>query len=458
MKCPKNLSFEDCELQILRQSIDKLENIKGFDLVKNPDIQIIISIVEKFLRDNKLICYGGTAINNILPEDKQFYNKNTEIPDYDFFSPNALDDAKKLADIYYKSGFREVEAKSGIHHGTYKVFVNFIPVADITYMPNSLFKRLMNKSIIKNRIYYSPPNYLRMSMYLELSRPKGDISRWEKVTKRLQLLNKEYPIKNDSIECKKTNNGLTNGINNKIQNTIKIIALDNNLVFFGGLSLNKLGYISHQPIYLLCDSIDKHSILIKESLENEKIKNVTIKRHNNIGEIIPKHNEIVVNKKIVVILFEPLGCHNYNIIENTKMRIATIDTMLSFYLAFLYSGRDYFDNNSIICLTDYLYKKQIKNIRNNKGLYKRYTLDCYGVQETIETMRAKKAEMYKKIKKRSKEFNEWFLRYIPHQEEYKKNFLNKKNLNKKNKKTKKSSRIIKATKTRKITKTKQSKK
>ena len=32
-----------------------------------------------------------------------------------------------------------------------------------------------------------PPNYLRMAMYLELSRPDGDVSRWEKVLKRLTL-------------------------------------------------------------------------------------------------------------------------------------------------------------------------------------------------------------------------------------------------------------------------------
>ena len=44
-------------------------------------------------------------------------------------------------------------------------------------------------------IFYCPPNYLRMAMYLELSRPDGDVSRWEKVLKRLTLLNKHYPMK-----------------------------------------------------------------------------------------------------------------------------------------------------------------------------------------------------------------------------------------------------------------------
>ena len=34
-----------------------------------------------------------------------------------------------------------------------------------------------------------------MSMYLELSRPAGDVSRWPKVLKRLSLLNKHYPLR-----------------------------------------------------------------------------------------------------------------------------------------------------------------------------------------------------------------------------------------------------------------------
>ena len=68
----------------------------------------------KFLKiflEKKCICYGGTAINNILPKHAQFYDKDVEIPDYDFYSSNALQDAKELADIYSEHGFLEIEAK-----------------------------------------------------------------------------------------------------------------------------------------------------------------------------------------------------------------------------------------------------------------------------------------------------------------------------------------------------------
>ena len=57
------------------------------------------------------MCYGGTAINNILPEEDQFYDKSIEIPDYDFYSPDALGDAKELADLYYKKVIKRLKQK-----------------------------------------------------------------------------------------------------------------------------------------------------------------------------------------------------------------------------------------------------------------------------------------------------------------------------------------------------------
>ena len=32
----------------------------------------------------------------------QFYDKELDLPDYDFFSPNAMEHAIELADLYYK--------------------------------------------------------------------------------------------------------------------------------------------------------------------------------------------------------------------------------------------------------------------------------------------------------------------------------------------------------------------
>ena len=41
---------------------------------------------------------------------------------------SGLKDSKKLADIYLQQGFEEVTASAGMHPGTFKVFVNYIPL------------------------------------------------------------------------------------------------------------------------------------------------------------------------------------------------------------------------------------------------------------------------------------------------------------------------------------------
>jgi hypothetical protein len=105
----KGLTFSDCELAILRTAIDKAEEIQGRKAANSSEVKRIIGIVENFLRKKSLICYGGTAINNILPKQDQFYNTDIEIPDYDFYSSNALNDSKELVDIYIEMDFKRLK-------------------------------------------------------------------------------------------------------------------------------------------------------------------------------------------------------------------------------------------------------------------------------------------------------------------------------------------------------------
>ena len=60
------MNFQEKELEILRRSVDKAEALQQKQQTNSPEIKQIIQIVEQFLRKKKLVCYGGTAINNIL--------------------------------------------------------------------------------------------------------------------------------------------------------------------------------------------------------------------------------------------------------------------------------------------------------------------------------------------------------------------------------------------------------
>jgi hypothetical protein len=462
-KICKDLSFSECELAILRMAVDKAEEKIAKRVVNSDDIRKIIKIVEDFLQRKNLVCYGGTAINSILPEEDQFYNMDVEIPDYDFFSPNALEDAKELANVYYKAGFTDVEAKSGQHHGTFKVFVNYIPVADITHLQKEIFNSLKKDAIRVAGILYAPPNFLRMSMYLELSRPAGDTSRWEKVLKRLMLLNKNYPLTTincNNIEFQREMSEKTHS--DEIYENVKNTLVNQGVVFFGGYAISM--YSQYMPKHLrkklekiadfdvLSNDPETTAEIVKERLKDIGIKNVKIIRREQVGEIIPYHYEIKVGKDTIAFIYKPIACHSYNILNlhGQKVKIATIDTMLSFYLAFLYADRPYYNEflERILCMSKFLFDVQQKNRLEQKGLLQRFSIICYGHQESVEEMRAHKAEKYKELKlkkdkKNMKEFEEWFLNYKPDEN---KNKINKstndkmndkiKNKNKQNSKTK----------------------
>ena len=66
-------------------------------------------------------------------------------------------------------------------------------------------------------------------------------------------------------------------------------------------------------------------------------------------------------------------------------------------------------------MAKFLFEVQQKNRLEQKGLLKRFSIDCYGHQETIEEMRAAKSEKYKELKNKRNtlEYEEYFLRYRP---------------------------------------------
>jgi len=429
----KNTTFEEKELELLRKAVDTADKKTIQKIKLSNDITSIIKILETFLRRKKVICYGGTAINSILPDKVKFYNKDVEIPDYDFFSPRALTHAKELAELYVKNGYHDVEVRSGMHKETYKVFVNFIPIADITQLDMNVFNLLLTNSIRKDGIYFAAPDYLRMQTYNELARPNGDVSRWEKIYKRLLLLNKYYPFI-ENPKCSQMNfmrdfSGSPE-LNDTLYTLIKDIMINEGVIFLGGYASTlyarydtsekgKKKVVQHVPDFdVLSEDPLPVAYIIKEKLENKGFKNVKINKKPPVGnDIIMTHYEIVVGEDTVCFIYEPYGCFSYNTIKlnGNTVKIATIETMLLFLIAFLYSARPYYDTDRIICMAQFLINIQAQHRLEQKGVLKRFNINCYGTEKTIIELRSEKAEKYAKLKqqKESKEYNKYFFKYTP---------------------------------------------
>lgn len=155
-------------------------------------------IVEQFVKDKERKLYGGTAINMYLPRKHKIYPRES-YPDYDFYSTEPWNDAMALADLLYSAGFQYTETKEGIHKGTFKVFANFWPVADITYLPQELYDQIT--TVKKNGFTIVSPEYLQLTMYDIISKPLEDPVRWAKVAYRQQLLSKWAPVKFKTLQC-----------------------------------------------------------------------------------------------------------------------------------------------------------------------------------------------------------------------------------------------------------------
>jgi hypothetical protein len=59
-----------------------------------------------------------------------------------------------------------------------------------------------------------------------------------------------------------------------------------------------------------------------------------------------------------------------------------------------------------------------KNKLNDRGILKRFAMICYGKQKTLEDLRSEKNDKFKefsekKLDRESKEYNMWFLKYVP---------------------------------------------
>ena len=417
----KNLSFEECELAILRRAVDKVTKEQGEILMKEPDTTKMIEIVEYFINQKDCVLYGGTAINAMLPASDKFYNYKYELPDYDAYTPNAMDHAVELADLFIKKGFKDVEAKAGVHHGTYKVYVNQNCIMDLTQLHPELYKALLRKNKVIQGLRYAPVNYLRMSCYLELSRPMGDVSRWEKVYKRLSKLNKYYPLifKN----CKKTPKRRKLSPEEQLLHTTSLNTLLQEDVIFIGAYANRI-YTNHSFVPhvenlsefdVISSNPEQTCSVLMNALTRAKLVPL-MKIHPPIGELINQHYSISVNDKPVAFVYSPVGCHSYNEVKdrhNNTLRSGTVDTLFSYYLAFLYANRDYLETERIECLCSILYKvQQDHRLTNNKPL-QRFNIKCYGKQETLESLRTKRTEMLDKLAPNSRIYKEWFLKYIP---------------------------------------------
>ena len=376
----------------------------------NPRVKKMIDIVHKFVQRERVLCYGGTAINNILPKEKQFYDNEVDIPDYDFFSVDPQKLCVKLSNKLKKAGLKDIEAKPGMHLGTFKVFCEFVGVADISSLEKDLFERLWKESIVKDHIHYVPPDFLRMNVYLELSRPMGDVSRWKKVFGRLQLLNEEYPIK-----CSEKHEPINETLmSSELKDKIEDLLIEDKIVLLGfnGELFHEKKQEWKLPLDLLVEEKDAQKVVRK--LLNIFGRGVAKARsYEEYEELLPAHTDIVEDE-LLVRIYETMACHSYHELKS-GLRIGSIPTLLNFFFAMLYADKEFAEHTTrqrIICAAQRL----VDMANGSRRKFDLITpIDCIGKQKELIDMKKERAILYEKASKNREGalFKKYFFSYKP---------------------------------------------
>jgi hypothetical protein len=414
---------------IVQEYADEADKVRKSVTSLNKQATRIITIVETFLKEKKRIIYGGSAINALLPKELKFYDPVFDLPDYDFLTPDALTDCAILMEKYKIAGYTDVETRLGIHEGTYKVFVNYRPAADVTEIPKEIYERLHKKSRKKKGLYCAPPDWLRMAAYLELSRPIGDVtSRWKKVFTRLQLLNKVYPLKVEGCKDPDEKTRFPPKKKKQLHSIILKVVTDTRTLFAGAMmegiykalqeqtaeTEKVLGksLIKYDPRYvLLTETLDETTDYLAAEVKAEFPANeVEIRKFEAMGELLPERREVIFGGRRIATIFPTVACHAFytmsiSLPDDIKespylVRVASIDTSIQILYSMWFGKLQKTVGMRILCvlqsLIDVDAHMRLDNPKNSKISLFPYT--CLGHQPSLPEL--KKAHRERVLEKK----------------------------------------------------------
>ena len=385
----------------LEEVIDQAQVRIDLDSAQNPELRRAIQIVEVFLQKTGRVCYGGQAINVQLDQKDQFYDSNKALPDYDFFSPEADKDTNDLIDILKKSGYNEISKRIGIHDGTLKIYVNYTAIADISQMIPEFYETVYKKSVVVNGIHYADPLFLRMLMFLELSRPRGQVERWEKVYERLTLLDNAHPL----LKCK--NNHPHVEINKeaeRVRPTIVRYMIKNRRIFMGadihkiyrlsgeGVSAKSRSHFlvrGNTPIVFFSPNaeVDSHTL--------SKMINSTSEQVLGYQNILPAMVILKIRDSVVAVIVQEEACHSILTLPLTKdryLRMASLDTLLTFLIGLYYRHNSLLmTQESLLCwIRQYIDLSNRYKARPTK-LFPAFSIECSGYETSFASLLRAKA-------------------------------------------------------------------
>lgn len=392
-------------IETILRKIEKIAEEKAEEIERKnyEKYREIFDTTVKHLKKQKVLLYGGYALNELFPANLKIY-KDEELPDIDFFTYKPKEVANYLVKAYRKAGLETASYAEALHPGTYKVFVQGLQVADITGISKTAFLRLSKNSVVgSNGVRIVDPQYLRMSLHMLMSQAV-DSHRWSKVFKRLIAFYKVYPQKMCSEAKQEAKNGVKSGdVPRELTNIIYDRVQQDRYVLFGARELQLMmetdSYMfptsGLPPIQILADA-DPEVVATKfiEDLKKYDTSSFTTKVMEK-DDFMPKHVFVMYKKRKMLGIYMANACITYN--EIGQMRVASIHTMLRMYLSMSLSSCPHFKKaaDELECITSSLSYLQQKSMHRKRKILREFVTDCYGSQAGLITLRREKALRFK---------------------------------------------------------------
>jgi len=384
----------------LKKAVEKAEEILNYESAHDSEILHALDIVKDFIAKKKRICYGGTAMNALLPVKHKFYSPEYDLPDYDFLTPDGESDVKELVNTLIAAGYNDVYNRVGVHEGTKKILVNYIAVADITEINDDIYNTFLKNSKVIDGVHYTNENMLRMMMYLELSRPRGEVERWEKVFKRVQLLNKHFPTKACSkVHYQKSVSGKDKVLEFVISRQKVLANLDLESLYKRSLTSKNVTYKlnNYGPLLFYSSNIKKDAFDLKHTMESYNLK---IIHYNGKGDYLPARIHVLNKGATLAIIIEENACHSYNNIkteDGRTLHISSLETLITLHYSFHFFNTH---EKTYICDIGKCIKTHGLLAGSKISIFDPFPIHCTGYQKGYPTLLREKVGRIQKEKTR----------------------------------------------------------
>ena len=368
------------------------------------DREKIREIIFDFIKKNKRIVYGGTAINYWLckkDKEKTIY-KNCP-GDIEFYSPDPVKDVFRLCNIFLDEGFKNILGREAIHENTYKIFVEHTEFCDISLMGSGVAKNNVTVSEVDGILYVNP-DFLLTDIFRVFSNPLHDYTfRLKKVFERFNKLRTFYynpPIKPKQCRLTSLKNTLL-----EVRDFIydKFVVNNDSVILCGTMAyeiyLQESGYLEkekdsynpkdHYEIVLISDKLKETSCQILKLVEKNFDKSeISIKEFNPFFQFYDRQISILYKNKPVVTVYGYNNiCTQFHKLELEKkktLQIVSFDYLMMWMNTMLFRTFPIPPKrNHYRCMIYYLFVMQVYYLKKHKllgieegHLFSQFLLNC----------------------------------------------------------------------------------